>query len=341
MLHLNILNSLLDVKSFEGALSGAGPALSADIASYLLHRGFYHHIATAFSHIVGIPLTTDFSASTHSSKCGQPFEAKTTPSIPLLIVLSTSQFGVLSSPTFQFVLALKQFTTNILTISLLPNRLPLPSVSYLSAHIPFDSMALLDLPEVVGSLATSQLFRTHLLANLLAFGPPRLPNAFAPTLDMYLTFLSALMDSLPTGCLEPISHIKQSTSWTEDPSSSDDDDTPHVNTMTRKPSEASTVHPPLDSKTQARLHTLHSPAHIMAILLATQRHPQARSRVFKFMTSLWAVWPARRDRVVSAVIGGGPGAGLVREVWRGHVRGSSLGKEEDAKRAVEAFTSLS
>ena len=201
-------------------------------------------------------------------------------------------------------------------------------------------MALLEIPELVGSLATSQLFRTHLLANLLAFGPPRLPNALAPTLDMYLNFLSALMDSLPPGCLEPTSRLQQLTSWTEDPSSDDDDDNPHANTMARNHSKASAVHPPLDSKTQTRLHTLHSPAHIMAILSATQRHPQARSSVFKFMTSLWTVWPARRDRVMSAIIGGGAGAGLVREVWRGHVRGSSLGKEEDAKRAIEAFTSL-
>ena len=265
----------------------------------------------------------------------------TTPSIPLLIVLSTSQFNVLSSSTLHFVFALQQFTTHILTISLLPNRLPLPSVSYLSAHLPFDSMVLLDPFELVGLLAPSQLPRTHLLANLLAFGPPRLPSAPAPTLDMYLIFLSTLMDSLPIGCLEPTSHARQSTSWIDDPSSSSsDDDRPDAEMMARKPFRTPIVHPSLDSKTQTRLHTLHSPAHITAILSATRRHPQARARVFNFMTSLWVVWPARRDRVMSAIIGGGAGAGLVREVWREYVRGSSVGKEEDARRAIEAFTSL-
>jgi len=264
-----------------------------------------------------------------------------TPSIHPLIVLSTSQFSVLSSSTLNFGFAVKEFTTHILTISLLPNRLPLPSVSYLSAHLPFDSLVLLDFSQLAESLATAQLSRTHLLANLLAFGAPRLPNVSASTLDMYLNSLSTLMDSLPIGCLEPTSNVRQSTSWTEDPpSSSDEDSSPHADMVARKPSKSSAVHPPLDAKTQTRLNTLHSPAHVMTILSATRRHPQARPRVFKFMTSLWAVWPGRRDRVMSAIIGGDAGAGLVREVWREYVRGSSVGKEEDAKRAIEAFTSL-
>lgn len=49
---------------------------------------------------------------------------------------------------------------------------------------------------------------------------------------------------------------------------------------------------------------------------------------------------------MSFVIGGGGtagsnGAGLIREVWRGFVRGSRLGKEEDAKKAVDIFTGMS
>jgi hypothetical protein len=44
---------------------------------------------------------------------------------------------------------------------------------------------------------------------------------------------------------------------------------------------------------------------------------------------------------MSTLNGGGAGFGLIKEVYRGWVRSSPLGKEEDAKQAVEIFTGSS
>ena len=88
----------------------------------------------------------------NTSRCRQPVEAKTTPTIPPLIVISTAPFSLYPRSSSQYLVALREFTLHILTISLLPNRLPISSVSYLSGHLPFAALALLDISELILSL---------------------------------------------------------------------------------------------------------------------------------------------------------------------------------------------
>ena len=196
----------------------------------------------------------------------------------------------------------------------------------------------------MNTLLTSPESRLHLLANLLAFGSARIPSANAATLDMYLHFLTALMDSLPAGCLEPknANAKKQAGNWAEDSASASDSSSDGFRSTHRARTGNRRQHPDLfalDPKTQLRLQTLWSSGHVSSLLTATSRHPKARSRIFSFFISLCAVWPTKRDRLMSSLNGGGAGFGLIKEVYRGWVRSSPIGKEEDAKQAVEIFTS--
>ncbi|KAF8322685.1 HECT-domain-containing protein [Clavulina sp. PMI_390] len=328
--HLTLLTSLLDSKGFEAALPRVGSSLSADFCQYLLHRGFYSHIFSALTRI--------------------PIEAKTTPTIPLLITLGTQPLQILSptSPHYQF--ALTQFVTNILTIPLLPNRLPATTLTFLASNLPFDPLSSLDLPALVSSMTAnetstaeqqlnSHLARVNLLANLLIFASARLPKASAQTLNMYLKLLTLLMDSLPIGCLEAAKAADAQGSWTTADSSDSDSDGPGPSRPAAR--KAGPSHPVLDTKTYTRLNTLHAPTHINTLLTRTERHVQTRVPLFNFMNSLWIVWPSKRDRVMSTVLnvgGGSGGSRLIKEVWREHIRRSRLGKEEDPKVAVEMFT---
>lgn len=231
--------------------------------------------------------------------------------------------------------SLQDLLCEILTIPLFPNRLPIPSVTYFSSRLPFTNLVRLDLESAVASLEPSKEARVHLLANLLAFGPARIPSASAPTLNMYLKLLTLLMDSLPPGSLEAANEAKQS--WVEEESSDSDDDDAVPRGVAKQAVAPKDVLA-LEPKTLLRLQTLWSPAHLNALLAATTRHPTARASIFGFLISLWTVWPRKKERVMSTVIGGG-GLGLTKEVYRGWVRSSPLGKEEDPKKSVEILTS--
>lgn len=228
----------------------------------------------------------------------------------------------------------------ILTIPLLPNRLPLTSVTHLSAHLPLSRLSVLSPVMHLTTLAIDTEEKIHLIANLVAFVPPRYAKLPADALETYLDLLSILMNSLPPNALEPplktSSTAKQGTgqeSYTDadaDASDSESESAPRVVVVgSFAPSP-----PPLtqlDSRTRTRLQTLPSVPHINAMLAASQHHPASmRQSLFSFFQSLCAIWPTRKNRVLGAVVAY-TGGGLIRELYRGHVRSSPLGRDDDPK----------
>lgn len=86
--------------------------------------------------------------------------------------------------------------------------------------------------------------------------------------------------------------------------------------------------PELDARTLKRLRSLPTPAHLNTLLTASQSHPSTRPNLVSFFLALNSVWPAHRDRVLSTVLVY-TGGGLLRELYRGYVRGSPIGRDDN------------
>jgi hypothetical protein len=167
--------------------------------------------------------------------------------------------------------------------------------------------------------------KVHLLANLAAFVPPRYPSLPAASLTALLHLMARIMSTLPPMALEPPSAVsnRKQVAIAESDSDSDSEDLAHGSASVSNPVPL----PRLDERTLKRLQTLPSPTHISSIVRATQSHDPARIALCDFFFALCTVWPSRADPVLSTVVVSTNG-GLVRELYRGYVRGSPLGGDD-------------
>jgi hypothetical protein len=92
---------------------------------------------------------------------------------------------------------------HVFSLPLLPNRLPLASLSHLSANLPLAAASVLSpsIPQIAAELGVEA--KVHLLANLAAFVPPKYPSLPAASLTTLLHLMARIMSTLPTGALEP------------------------------------------------------------------------------------------------------------------------------------------
>jgi ubiquitin-protein ligase E3 C len=230
------------------------------------------------------------------------------------------------SPPNVYLRFLEDFIANILTIPLLPNRLPLHSLTELSSRLPFSSLNVLlsSLPELIYAINAES--RVHLIANLVMFTPPRYSKLSSTSLDAYLQFLAALLNSLPPGALESLESVQgPGTSWTIDDSDSETELNTRVATVdsfTLWP-----VLPSIDPRSRKRLLILPSAAHLNSLLIATKRHPATQASLVNFFFALNTTWPGRKDKILGAVVVYA-GGGLVRELFRVYVRNSPLGRDD-------------
>ncbi|OSD07632.1 HECT-domain-containing protein [Trametes coccinea BRFM310] len=265
------------------------------ITQYLVTHGFYSIIRGAVLQL--------------------PVPAKPSPILAPLASLLTAPL------THQTILAnsLRELLVTILTIPLLPNRL-LPALGPFSARLPLASLNLVP-PDIIDSPAMSSLeSRIHLLANLAAFMPPRYATLPPPAFATYLQLGALLMNALPTHALEPREE-KSAKSWADE--DSDDDSETQVTVVTSF--EPRQQLPPLDEKTRKRLQTLPSSEHIASLLRAAHNQTLLPG-IISFCLALSTVWPTRRDKVLTTLMAYNRG-GLVREIYRGFVRRSPLGRD--------------
>jgi ubiquitin-protein ligase E3 C len=208
----------------------------------------------------------------------------------------------------------------VLTLPLLPNRLPLSSLTHFSANIPFSSTAILSpsIPQIASTLGVDA--KVHLLANVAAFAPPRYHTLLFESFTALLHLLATVMSTLPARALErklPTSVGKQ---VADSESDSDLEDSTNPTFVSRAPL------PRLDDRTTKRLLTLPSTAHVSSLIHITKNHTAARIALCDFLLALCSAWPDRVDSILSTVIVS-TGGGLVRELYRNSVRSSPLGKE--------------
>ena len=136
---------------------------------------------------------------------------------------------------------------------MLPYRLPLRSLSSLSASLPLSNLHDLSPTHIVGSLNES--VRTNLLANPVSFVPARYPSLSQDTTCACLQLLTALLNSLPISILDPSATASQRTL--------NDDESDHE----APPAHGITVpRLALDSRTLKRLNPLPEPSFITSLL---------------------------------------------------------------------------
>ncbi|KAI0366687.1 HECT-domain-containing protein [Pilatotrama ljubarskyi] len=268
------------------------------IAQYLVSHGFYPLLRNAVLQL--------------------PVPAKPSPilaPIASLLIAPVAHQQILA-------LSLRDLILTIFTIPLLPNRL-LPALGPFSARLPLASLNLVPLDILDSPLLSSLEPRIHLLANLAAFVPPRYATLPPPAFATYLALASLLMNALPTHALEPRQNKSATTgSWADD----DTDDEHETQVTVVSSFEQRQPLPQLDERTRKRLQTLPSSDHISSLLRAAQNQTLLPG-VISFCLALTTVWPTRRDKVLTTFMAFNRG-GLVREIYRGYVRRSPLGRDD-------------
>lgn len=170
--------------------------------------------------------------------------------------------------------------------------------------------------------------KINILANLAAFMPPRYSRISMAALNAYLEFLSKLLVGFPAAAFEAPDMSSRQASWNQDSSSDEEEDT-MGQSSTRKPSIT------VDAKTRSRLQTLVSQNHVASLISATTSDARARLSLYKFIMSLCEAWPSRNAKLLTTVLASG-GTGLVRELYRGYVRGSPLGKDDTLQTLMDS-----
>ncbi|KAK7469449.1 ubiquitin-protein ligase (E3) [Stygiomarasmius scandens] len=300
--HLKVISSLLST------LPQVPLYLTASITSYLVDHHLYYIFGQAIRRI--------------------PVEAKTNAALPLLIPLVTlplMTFTTSGGDQHEYKHVFHHLVTQILTIPLLPNRLPLQTLTQFSAGLPLTKLDVLfttlsppsnngtvpvpsnvidpfSLPTLLSDSSSVGIeSKLHLVANLLAFMPPRYPKLAAPALAAYLRLLSSVIDAIPVGGMEGASSSSAiSTGATPVYADSDEEDGPtgHVSVVSSF-TTAKIVLPVLDSRTQKRLATLASPGHLVSLLTPatkTLTRTEQRYWVVRFLFTLVSVfWGCREE----------------------------------------------
>ena len=247
-------------------------------------------------------------------------DEKESPSIPLLVPLLTYPLRTFGSSHSDSLLdAYTSLFQHIFTLPLLPNRFPLASLIQFSANLPFTDASVLS-PSLNSVLGVEE--KVHLLANIAAFTSPRYATLPSASLIALLRLLTAVMRSLPIGALGPDLSTAIGKQVAESESDSDSEEPIHISVSSVNRVSLSR----LDERTAKRLQILPSPTHISSLVRATQNHTMSRIAFCDFLFALCSAWPLRSDSVLSTIVVSTSG-GFVRELYRGYVRSSPLGKD--------------
>ncbi|KAG6826268.1 hypothetical protein H0H92_000506, partial [Tricholoma furcatifolium] len=275
-----ILNDLLSP-------STAGAEMSAKVSLYLVERDFYGLLARSISSIA-------LNA-----------QARESPVLPYLINLAVLPLSTTSS-----LAALLPIFLNLLTIPLLPNRLPVPSLTLLSSKIPFSHLGQALSPDRVVE-ETTLVQKLHLIANLQVFVVPRYTLLTSGSLAVYVSLIDKLLNAVPRDTLNPavveVEHIRRSSGVPIDSDAEADMYAPSARVVSRTPGSPRVSWPTrarereqiqLDSRTRKRIAALASAEHVSSLL----RLPLSPNQLIGFLTTLCAVWPGVKDVVVEAVV---------------------------------------
>lgn len=202
---------------------------------------------------------------------------------------------------------------DILSIPLLPNRLPITSLPDLAKNLPLIHLYL------VQDMQYDANDAIHILANLMMFAPPRYPSLKSSRSQTGILLLySNLIQHVPQGVLSPVSdHRLHHTAVTAgDPDSDSDSDSEDI-----AKASAGLWTPMVDPKTYKRVETIHSSAHLSSI---SSFH---RPALISLVLSLSSKFSLRKSQIYWALLNGKRGSGFIREIWRESIRSFSFGQD--------------
>lgn len=176
--------------------------------------------------------------------------------------------------------------------------------------------------------------KVHFVANTSMFFTPHYAKFPPDSMAFYLRLVASIFSALPPSIFDPATHKpakakhqevgSESIAWTYD------------DTETRSAAVVSAptpVYPKIDNKTLTRLQKVASQAHIENLVGLGKNRPKIQEAFIVWVLALVAVWPERREQVLSVVLAATEGR-LIRELWRFEVRTGPLGKDGDASAAV-------
>lgn len=225
---------------------------------------------------------------------------------------------------------------NILTIPLLPNRLPLDVLSQFVTSLPLHALELLtsQIPIILEETTVDQTI--NLIANLHLFISPQYKLLTTSSFQAYLLLSAALFKSFPPTLFDGPKRVRNGTEHKSAHSlfgyDSDENDELPIHDSIVSPS-GNLPHPPLlklDKKTLKRLQTIASPQHLSNLILTAQSKHALLPSLITYLFSLDMAWPSMHAEILNIVLASTNGE-FVREVYRRLVRGSPLGQGEDPR----------
>ncbi|KAF8148075.1 hypothetical protein B0H34DRAFT_803194 [Crassisporium funariophilum] len=324
--YLQILNALLSNAIAMRTLGANGTVLCSNITEYLLNHHLHGLLSQAIQRI--------------------PVSSKSSPGLPLLLNLTTLPTSTFPPDSPQYAQTLIGLFTSILTIPLLPNRLPLEHLPAFVSRLPLATLNVIKphIPHILQS--TSLEAKIHLAATLSVFMSPHYKVLPAPAFATYLHLSVALLNTFPISTLEPAASgsgssakpATQESLWARgDGYDSDSSNGPSTRvTVVSDFSAAPPIFPPpkIDGKTLKRLQKLTSAPHITALIASARSHTALFPSLVAYLFALTAAWPGSRDRILNVVVAT-TGGGLVRELYRDLVRRSPLGKDENSGNVMD------
>jgi len=234
--------------------------------------------------------------------------------------------------SIQYSQVFATIVVNILTIPLLPNRVPLEHLPGFISRLPVAKLDTLDplLPDILKF--TSVASKIHLTANLYMFISPRYKLLPPPAFSTYLQLSTSLFNNIPLSVFKhhPTKAKKYNKPRGRQGSDSDSDHGIQVSVVSNLRSMPTPSPPPtVDDKTMKRLHNLVAAPHLLSLIPMTQSKPSLFPLVVSYLFALTATWPSSQDEILNAVLASTSG-GLVRELYHDLVRQSPLGKEENS-----------
>lgn len=289
-----------------------------------------------------------------------------------LLPFKDSTPAVALSPSY--ISSLASFTSSVLTIPILPHRISATSLNALSS-LPWESLLLnLSNPAVSSMLARLDVEdAANLLANFVKLVGPKVKTiASGKVLAGWFAFVTACLDRIPVDLLVPVKeHVEVSEGKgkgkevevividdSDDEDDSMDVDRAQVAAATAKANDMTTASPSkpvlsLDPRTLAALLSIPSRPSLLPLLtLSTRYSASTRPALASFIVSLLQTIPSQREEVLNTIMYGPSsnagavaerGGGLLREVWRGYVRTSGLGRllgREEKERSGAVLYSL-